>query len=50
MPFRLRMSLQTMSHARAPTMEPAVPVACEALRMNMMQNIGHDGLSISTAR
>lgn len=44
-PFRLRVSLRTTDPARARVMAPALSVACETLRMNMMGNIRQDGLN-----
>src|SRR5690606_17670424 len=44
-PFRLRLSLRTTSHRVARVMGPALSVACENLRMSMIQTIKSDGLS-----
>lgn len=44
-PFRLRLSLRTMSHSRARIMAPALTVVCEKLRMTMIRSMGRDGLS-----
>ncbi|TIX50500.1 site-specific integrase [Alteraurantiacibacter aquimixticola] len=46
-PFRIRLSLKTMIHARAKVMAPALSVVSEAIRLRMTQNIGRDGLSAS---
>ena len=44
-PFRLRLSLRTMCHARAKAIAPALVVTCDTLRMTMMATIGRDGLT-----
>lgn len=44
-PFRLRLSMRTMCHARAKAIAPALVVTCDVLRTKLMATIEKDGLT-----
>ncbi|WP_232037412.1 site-specific integrase [Sphingobium amiense] len=44
-PFRLRVSLRTISYRQAKAIAPALAMACEVMRNRLMTTMGRDGLS-----